>query len=144
MKASLSSGSGSVEAKPGKYCQKITCLISKNILKNAVVCLSICTCKFSSVTPLLIPPFSLIWNSFIPINYTTEGGSLADCHSQCVPVMCSKNASLLFTYLFPAFEYQVCLNLVANLIKQSQHAFCYDNCCKYTPTLRLSVARHDY
>jgi len=27
----------------------------------------------------------------------------------------------LFTYLFPAFEYQICLNLVASLIKQSEY-----------------------
>jgi len=116
MKASLSSGSGSVEAIPGKYCQKITCLISKNILNKAVVCLSICTCKFSPVTLLSISPFSLMWNSFIHINYTTEGGSLAHCHSRCVPIMHKKNAFLLFTYLFPAFECQICLNLVASLI----------------------------
>jgi hypothetical protein len=135
MKASLSSGSGSVEAIPGKYCQKIACLICKNILKNAVVCLSICTCKFSPVTPRLIPLFSLIWNSFIHINYTTEGASPVHCHSQCVPV-----ASLLFTYLFPDLEYKICPNLVACLIKQSEHAFCcYDNCCKYTPALGVSV-----
>lgn len=137
MKASLSSGSGSVEAIPGKYCQKIACLICKNILKNAVVCLSIYTCKFSPVTPLLIPPFSLIWNSFIHINYATDGRSLARCHSQCVPIMHSKDASLLFTYLFPAFECQICLNLVANLIKQSEHAFCcYDNCLHIYPSTR--------
>lgn len=139
MKASLSSGSGSVEAIPGKYHQKIACLMCKNILKNAVVCLSICTCKFSPVTHLLILPLSLIWNSFIHINYTTEGGSLAHCHSQCVTITHSKNASLLCNYLVTAFEYQICLSLVASLIKQSEQAFCfYDNYCKYTSALGLS------
>jgi hypothetical protein len=86
--------------------------------------LSIYTCKFSPATPLLVPPFSFVWTSLFHINYTTEGGLLVCCHSQSVPIMQSQSACLLFTYLLPAFEYLVCLNLVASFIKQSQPVLC--------------------